>query len=154
QNKSVLLGKILRIDVSKGDDPYAIPTDNPVVKDSSFAPEIWAYGLRNPWRFTFDAQTGDLWIGDVGQNQWEEVDFEPADSPGGLNYGWNVMEGTHPYKGQAPAGVTLTPPIFEYPHDQGIAVTGGYVYRGTAIPELQGVYLFSDWAYGTIWATT
>ncbi len=155
QNKGVWLGKILRIDVSKGDEPYAIPPDNPVTTDSTLAPEIWDLGLRNPWRFSFDAETGDLWIGDVGQSAWEEIDFEPANSPGGNNYGWNLMEGTHPYSSAPiPAGVTLVPPIFEYSHQEGIAVTGGYVYRGSAIPALQGVYLFSDWAFGTIWATT
>ncbi len=154
QNKGSLLGKILRIDVSKDDQPYTIPADNPVNRDPTFAPEVWDYGLRNPWRFSFDAATYDLWIGDVGQNAWEEVDFEPANSPGGNNYGWNLMEGTHPYgRTPVPAGVTLVPPIFEYSHQEGIAVTGGFVYRGAAIPALRGVYLFADYGFGTIWAT-
>ncbi len=154
QNKSTFLGKILRIDVSSGDEPYAIPADNPVVRDPALAPEIWDYGLRNPWRFSFDAVTGDLWIGDVGQYLWEEIDFEPATSRGGNNFGWNLMEANHVYNNaQIPPDVTLIPPVFEYAHQQGISVTGGFVYRGSAIPELQGVYLFSDWGFGTIWAT-
>jgi glucose/arabinose dehydrogenase len=151
QNSHVLLGKILRIDVSKG-DTYSIPPDNPFADGKNGAPEVWAMGLRNPWRFSFDRATGDLYIGDVGQNQWEEVDFQPAGSPGGANYGWNIMEGNHPYSRAANPG-SLVMPIAEYDHGQGIAVTGGYVYRGKALPDLQGVYFFADYGSGRMWTT-
>jgi glucose/arabinose dehydrogenase len=154
QNKGTFLGKILRLDVSDSAKPYTIPADNPVSRDSAFAPEVWDYGLRNPWRFSFDAQTGDLWIGDVGQGAWEEVDFEPATSAGGNNYGWNIMEGTHPYNdATVPADANFVPPIYEYSHQEGIAVTGGFVYRGAKIPALDGVYLFGDYGFGTFWTT-
>jgi glucose/arabinose dehydrogenase len=150
QNTFVLLGKILRLDVDTGSS-YAIPPDNPFADGSAGAPEVWAFGLRNPWRFSFDRATGDLYIGDVGQNRWEEIDFEPADSPGGVNYGWNAYEGNHAFSGAAaPADMVL--PVAEYGHDQGISVTGGYVYRGEALPDLQGVYIYSDYAFGTFWA--
>lgn len=149
QNRMVLLGKILRIDVDKG-SPYSIPADNPFADGVSGAPEIWAWGLRNPWRYSFDRATGDLYIADVGQNRWEEVDFQPADSPGGENYGWNVFEGTHPLSGaSAPADMVL--PIAEYSHQDGCSITGGYVYRGEALPDLQGVYFYADYCFGTIW---
>jgi glucose/arabinose dehydrogenase len=163
-----LFGKILRIDVD-GASPYAIPEGNPFSDVPGARPEIWVYGLRNPWRFSFDRATGDLYIGDVGQNRWEEIDFQAADSPGGLNYGWRIMEGNHCY--QPPAGCDtagLTPPIFEYPNNAnysrtllglpqqsgitGCSVTGGYVYRGRDIPELQGTYFFSDYCSGRIWS--
>lgn len=150
QNPHVLLGKILRIDING--DPYTIPKDNPFADGQNGAPEVWAMGLRNPWRFSFDRATGDLYIGDVGQNKWEEVDFQPAGSPGGLNYGWNIMEGNHAYSGAADPG-NLVKPIAEYDHGQGIAVTGGYVYRGTALPELQGIYFFADYGTGRMWST-
>ena len=115
-------------------------------------PEIWAWGLRNPWRFSFDRATGDLYIGDVGQDLWEEIDFQPADSPGGENYGWNRYEGTHPYSG-GPAPQDMVLPILEYAHSEGgCSVTGGYVYRGEALPDLQGVYFYGDWCLGNIWA--
>jgi len=136
-----LLGKILRLDVDSA-EPYAIPADNP------FGNEVWAYGLRNPWRMSFDSQTGDLYIGDVGQNAWEEIDFVPASTPGGINFGWNILEGTHPYAGGAQDG--LNPPVAEYSHSQGCSVTGGYVYRG-AMPEWNGIYLYADYCSGTIW---
>lgn len=150
-NGQSLLGKLLRIDVDNG-TPYAIPADNPFVNDSAFLPEIWAYGVRNPWRFSFDRLTGDMYMADVGQNVWEEVNFQPADT-GGLNYGWNIMEGTHRYSGeQVPDG--LTPPFFEYSHNEGgCSVTGGYVYRGEALSALQGVYFFGDYCTGLIWAS-
>jgi glucose/arabinose dehydrogenase len=155
QNPVALLGKMLRIDVNStdGDQLYTIPADNPYVNNADLAPEVWAIGLRNPWRFSFDRQTGDLYIGDVGQNQYEEVNFQPADSPGGENYGWNFKEGTHPYSGEtAPDG--LIDPFFEYSHPDGhCSVTGGYVYRGEALPELQGVYLFGDYCSTTVWAS-
>jgi len=142
QSLTTLLGKILRIDVNNG-DPYAIPVDNP------FGNEIWAYGLRNPWRMSFDKQTGDLYIGDVGQGTWEEIDFLPAGSPGGINFGWDFREGAHEYDGTAPAG--LVDPVAEYSHAEGgCSVTGGYVYRG-AMTEWNGVYLFGDYCTGFIW---
>jgi glucose/arabinose dehydrogenase len=144
QRLDTLLGKMLRIDPREANGhAYAIPPANPFVGRSGVRPEIWAYGLRNPWRYTFDRQTGDLWIGDVGQNTWEEIDVQPAGSKGGQNYGWNRMEGNHPYRGSAPAHAVG--PIYEYNHSGGgCAVVGGYVYRGSAIPELRGAYLFGD----------
>jgi glucose/arabinose dehydrogenase len=147
QNLNTYLGKLLRIDVSQG-DPYTVPADNPFLKQGK--PEIWAYGLRNPWRFSFDRATGDLYIGDVGQDTWEEIDFLPAGSKGGVNFGWNYMEATHPYKGQPPAGLAQVDPIFEYKHPTGCSVTGGYVYRGSALPSLQGIYLYADYCTGKI----
>lgn len=144
QNTDALLGKILRIDVNNG-DPYAIPADNP------FGSEVWAYGLRNPWRISFDRATGDLWIGDVGQGEWEEVDYLPAGSPGGANFGWSIMEGSYGYDGEAQPGLLL--PAAEYSHSNpysGCSVTGGYVYRGS-MPEWNGVYLYGDYCEGTVW---
>lgn len=147
-----LLGTILRIDVD-GDAPYAIPEDNPHFTGSpALAPEVWAWGLRNPWRFSFDRDTGDLYIADVGQNQWEEVNFEPADSTGGLNYGWRVFEADQRYSGEPDPGGTVFP-IAAYNHAQGCSITGGYVYRGEDLPELAGTYFFGDWCSGRIWAT-
>lgn len=154
QKLGSLLGKLLRIDVNDG-SPYGIPATNPFISTTGARPEVWAYGLRNPWRFTFDRQTGDLWIGDVGQDKYEEVDFQAADSKGGENYGWNTMEGAHCYKPQTDCrqdGLVL--PVFEYDHGQGCSVTGGYVYRGKAIPPLVGRYLFVDYCGTTLWATT
>jgi glucose/arabinose dehydrogenase len=149
QNLNVLLAKILRIDVDHG-DPYAIPKDNPFVNGGG-RPEIWAYGLRNPWRFSFDRQTGDLYIGDVGQNLYEEIDFLPTHAPGGSNFGWSYREGFHPYKGSPPPGIKLVDPVWEYTHDQGCAIIGGFVYRGKAIPALNGVYFYGDSCSGTVW---
>ncbi|HVN16758.1 MAG TPA: PQQ-dependent sugar dehydrogenase [Anaerolineales bacterium] len=147
QNTNVRLGKILRIDVDHG-NPYAIPDGNPFPTGS--APEVWAYGLRNPWRFSFDKATGDLYIGDVGQDAWEEIDFLPAGSPSGTDFGWNLMEGNHPYKGQNQPNFTA--PVAEYNHQVGgCAVTGGYVYRGAALPEWQGIYLYGDYCSGIVW---
>ncbi|MCX5598657.1 PQQ-dependent sugar dehydrogenase [Streptomyces phaeochromogenes] len=149
QNLDTLLGKMLRID-PQGGKPYAIPRDNPFVDVPNAKDEIWAYGLRNPWRFSFDARTGDLLIGDVGQNDWEEIDWAPAKSGGGENYGWSQMEGTHPFRGGTePAN--HVPPVHEYDRTGlGCAVTGGYVYRGRAIPDLKGQYVFSDYCDGTL----
>jgi glucose/arabinose dehydrogenase len=156
QDLSALLGKILRLDVRgefAADEPaYRVPEDNPFVDRDGAAPEVWAYGLRNPWRFSFDRETGDLFIGDVGQNAWEEISVQPADSAGGENYGWNLLEGTHCYpEGEDcdPAGTVL--PVAEYGHDLGISVTGGYVYRGTSISDLVGVYVFADYGSGNVW---
>lgn len=149
QDPSSLLGKMLRIDVSgaTADAPYAIPADNPFVGRSGAA-EVWAYGLRNPWRFSFDRATGDLWIADVGGSEWEEINRLPAaDGRGrGANLGWNVREGLHPTGEDAPDGVAFVDPVFEYGHDRGASITGGFVYRGEAVPALRGVYLFSDFA--------
>ena len=142
QNTGSLLGKILRLDVNSG-DPYAIPADNP------FGNEVWAYGLRNPWRLSFDRLTGDLFIGDVGQNTWEEIDYLPAGSSGGTNFGWNLREGMHDYNGSA--SPEFTEPIAEYSHQEGgCSVTGGYVYRGS-MPEWNGIYLYGDYCTGLIW---
>ncbi len=149
QNPKSLLGKMLRIDVRSR--PYAIPADNPWLGRDGFRPELWALGLRNPWRFSFDRATGELWIGDVGQFAWEEIDL--ADSKqGGQNFGWKHMEGAHcydPKQGCEAGGLEL--PIHEYGHDRGCSVTGGYVYRGSDLPSLSGSYLFSDYCRGTVW---
>lgn len=151
QSLNTLLGKILRIDVDGG-TPYAIPPNNPFVNEAGKKPEIWAYGLRNPWRFSFDPQTDDLYIGDVGQNLWEEIDYLPAGSPGGANFGWNYFEGLHPYDNRAaPASLSTVQPVAEYGHDQGCSVTGGVVYRGSSLPEWQGVYLYGDYCSGNTW---
>ncbi|WP_406389742.1 PQQ-dependent sugar dehydrogenase [Streptomyces sp. NBC_00887] len=149
QNLDTLLGKMLRID-PRGGKPYAIPPDNPFVDDPDARDEIWAYGLRNPWRFSFDAGTGDLLIGDVGQSDWEEIDWAPADSKGGENYGWSQMEGTHPFRG-ATEPANHVPPVHEYDRNGlGCSVIGGFVYRGKAIPNLKGQYVFSDYCDGTV----
>ena len=156
QNLQVLLGKILRIDVNgahAAGRQYAIPDTNPYapggIAPGAGLPEIWAYGLRNPWRFSFDRDTRDLYIGDVGQNAWEEIDRQPAGSAGGENYGWNFLEATHCYS--YCDSVTAVGPIAEYSHDDGCSVTGGYVYRGTQQPSMVGTYVFSDYCSGTIW---
>jgi len=148
QDLDSLLGKILRIDVDSG-SPYAIPNDNPYA-DGGGKPEIWAYGLRNPWRFSFDDSTGDLFIGDVGQNKYEEINFQPA-GQGGRNYGWRQVEGNHCYKEDCDQDAYVAP-IAEYPHEQGCSVTGGFVYQGAAFPQLQGSYFYADYCQGTIWA--
>jgi glucose/arabinose dehydrogenase len=155
QDLSQLLGKILRIDVDHG-APYAIPPSNPFVQRIGARGEIWAYGLRNPWRFSFDRANGDLWIGDVGQDLYEEVDLQPASSIGGENYGWRKMEGFHCYNPSTNCGdASFTMPILEYPHTQGnCSISGGYRYRGTQIPSLRGAYLYGDYCTGTIWTAT
>jgi len=151
QRKDTLLGKILRIDVESGQTPYAIPPDNPFLQDNTAMGEIWALGLRNPWRFSFDRATGDLYIGDVGQNLYEEIDFQPSGSAGGKNYGWNVMEGAHCYGGPACDNTGLVLPVAEYDHSQGdCSVTGGLVYRGAEFPSLQGIYVYGDFCTGRI----
>ena len=154
QRLSTLLGKILRIDVDRTEDgrEYAIPDTNPFAGTSGARGEIWLVGLRNPFRSSFDRETGDLWIGDVGQGAWEEVDVARA-GVGGLNFGWRTMEGAHcysPVSGCRTAGLEL--PVVEYPHDFGCAVIGGHVYRGTDSPLLRGGYLFSDACSGITWA--
>ena len=152
QNPKTLLGKLLRLDVNTG-DPYGIPADNPFATNKQGAPEVWAYGLRNPWRFSFDSATGDLYIADVGQNLYEEVDVQKAKTAGGLNYGWNTMEATHCYSqsvGCNQDGLIL--PVTEYAHgDDGCSITGGYVYRGKQFKDLVGTYFFSDFCSGKIW---
>ncbi len=152
QDLSTLLGKMLRIDVD-GDEPYTIPEDNPFVVDDNARPEIWAYGLRNPWRFSFDRETDDLFIADVGQNSFEEVNFQPSTSTGGENYGWRFMEAEQCFepRSNCNADGTLILPIISYARADGRSVTGGYVYRGQAIKSLQGKYVYGDFASGRVW---
>ncbi len=150
QNTWTLLGKILRLDVNGDEAPYLTPPDNPFTSGLG-AGEIWAYGLRNPWRFSFDRATGDLYIADVGQDVMEEVNFQPADASGGQNYGWNRREGIYSYEGGADSPRYVTP-VATYEHNQGCSITGGYVYRGEALPDLQGVYFYGDWCSGNVWA--
>lgn len=153
QNDATLLGKLLRIDVDRASPtlPYAIPADNPFAGLPGRRGEIWADGLRNPWRYAFDAAARLLYIADVGQDQWEEVDVAPLDQ-GGVNYGWNILEGAQCHNGAACGQAGLTPPVFQYQHGvgdvNGCSITGGYVYRGAAIPELGGRYLYSDYCGG------
>ncbi len=172
QNPGALLGKLLRIDVEPVNTPvlalfrtyfplifksgpalnYGIPATNPYVGTPGYRGEIWALGLRNPWRFSFDRQTGDLYIGDVGQNLWEEVDFQPTNSPGGENYGWNILEGLHCF--DPPVGcvapLRYSSPVTEYPHSPDCSITGGYVYRGPGNAAMQGIYFYGDICSGTI----
>ena len=151
QNFQSHLGAILRLDVDSA-EPYAIPDDNPFVDDETILPELWAKGLRNPWRISFDRETGDLYIADVGEHQMEEINFQAADSAGGENYGWNLFEGTWLYLGGSQAGMTF--PVVEYRLGEGhCSVTGGYVYRGEDLPQLEGRYVFGDYCSGTIWTT-
>ena len=167
QNINTILGSILRLDVDQS-FPYSIPPDNPFINQQDARQEIWCYGLRNPWRFSFDSENGDLYIGDVGQSNWEEINYTPFHKVSGANFGWNEMEGTHCYpddKNCNPNSFTL--PVFEYPNNanyikiligwnqnnaQGCSVTGGYVYRGESIKELQGLYIFGDYCTGKIWS--
>jgi len=172
QNPASLLGKILRIDVEystptadyatylpclqKGEGqgqnaPYLIPADNPFVGQAGYREEIWALGLRNPWRFSFDRQTHDLYIGDVGQDVYEEIDYQPASSSGGENYGWNVMEGSHCYNAATCDTTGKVLPITEYDHSQGCSITGGYAYRGSTYPAMQGIYIYADYCSGKVW---
>jgi glucose/arabinose dehydrogenase len=146
QNRGTLLGKLLRIDVDAG-DPYAVPPDNPFVSATGARGEIWAYGLRNPWRFAFDREAGRLYIADVGQSSREEVDVVSATS-GGLNYGWNVMEGDECYDAGSCNQAGLTLPVLAYGHSDGCSITGGYVYRGQSISALRGTYFYSDYCSG------
>ena len=168
QNLSNLFGSIIRIDVNV-DSLYTIPQDNPFYGQKNIKQEIWHYGLRNVWRFTFDKETGDLYMGDVGQGDWEEIDFQSYKNSGGLNFGWNIMEGNHCYesKQQDCSYENTILPIFEYPNDanyvktilgweqpdmHGCSVTGGYVYRGKNKPELYGRYFFGDYCTGKVWS--
>ena len=155
QDLTQLLGKLLRIDVDHG-LPYTIPASNPFFGRGNARNEIWAYGLRNPWRFSFDRSSGDLWIGDVGQDTYEEVDLQPATSIGGENYGWRKMEGFHCFNPSTNCtDPSFTMPILEYTHAQGAcSITGGYRYRGTQIPSLKGAYLYGDYCTGSIWTAT
>ncbi len=151
QNKDDLLGKILRIDVDQG-DPYGIPADNPFA-DGGGRGEVWALGLRNPWRFSFDQKTGNLFIADVGQGEWEEVSLQSATSKGGENYGWRCFEGEHAYRNAACPEQPLVYPIIEYGHDEGrCSITGGYMYRGSVYPALQGSYFYGDYCNGQIFS--
>jgi glucose/arabinose dehydrogenase len=164
QTMSDPLGKILRIDVDSGPGGvpecdqlvpgnYTIPPSNPYVGVAGTCDEIWAAGLRNPWRVSFDRGTGDLYIGDVGQSLWEEIDFQPGSSFGGENYGWRCYEGNHAYNTSGCTGPgTYDFPIFEYDHGDGQAITGGYVYRGVNHPEIDGIYFFADFVSGRLWS--
>lgn len=147
QNKDTLLGSLLRIDV-RDRTRYVVPPDNPLVGQAG-RPEIWAYGLRNPWRFSFDTATGALWLADVGQNSWEEVNLITK----GGNYGWNIMEGAHCFRGASCDQAGLVLPIFEYARSGGdCSVTGGFVYRGSQVPALRGAYVYGDYCSGSVWA--
>jgi len=148
QNRATLLGDLLRIDVDSG-SPYAIPPDNPFVHSPGLRGEIWAWGLRNPWRFCFDAKDGLLYIADVGQNRWEEIDVVGVREPG-LNFGWNRMEGAHCYRSTGCDAKGLVEPVVEYGHGDGCSVTGGFVYRGTKLPGLEGHYFYADYCQGWI----
>jgi glucose/arabinose dehydrogenase len=151
QNRMQYLGKLLRIDVNQG-NPYSIPASNPYAGSLSAINEIWSYGLRNPWRFSFDRLTGDLWIGDVGQDAIEEIDMQPAGSAGGENYGWRCYEGNQVYNGDGCSGASsYTFPVYTYPHGDECSVTGGYVYRGSASSPLYGYYFFADYCSDRIW---
>ena len=146
QNLGALLGKLLRLDVDHG-EPYAIPASNPFVHTPGARGEIWAYGLRNPWRFSFDRGAPTLYIADVGQDRWEEIDVAGAHE-GGINWGWNLREGLHPFQEGPATGVPPSDPALEYGHQDGCSITGGYVYRGSAWPGLRGTYFYSDWCGG------
>ena len=151
QDPQTLLGSVLRLDVrsATADAPYRIPDDNPFASGEGGRPEVWAYGLRNPWRFSFDRETGDLWLADVGQNAWEEVDLVV----GGGNYGWNVMEAgrCYPLNDLSCDSSGLTGPVVSYTHADGCSVSGGYVYRGARLQELAGMYLYGDFCSGKLW---
>lgn len=154
QNTESLLATLLRLEVSGPDQPYAIPADNPFAGNvPGFLPEIWAYGLRNPWRVSFDSVTGELYIADVGQNSFEEVNVQPADSSGGENYGWPIKEGFDCFTAQTELceDPSLTDPVFDYGRSLGQSITGGYVYRGSNFPALQGFYIVADFSTSNFW---
>ena len=140
----------LDVDGGSGDTGYGVPPDNPFVDQPDALPEIWHLGLRNPWRMSFDRETGDLWIGDVGQGSWEEIDVARAGT-GGLNFGWNRVEGFECFQGDTCDDPAFTPPVTAYSHDFGCSVIGGVVYRGTAQPLLAGQYVYSDYCSGNVW---
>lgn len=155
QNLGSLLGKVLRIDVSGKDEKrglsYSMPTDNPFLDQEGARPEVYVYGLSNPWRFSFDQKTGELWLGDVGENDWEEINLIKK----GGNYGWPWFEGAHPLRKPKPGedlSEDIIAPVFEYPHTEGKAIVGGHVYRGKQIPELVGCYVYTDYISGKVWA--
>lgn len=150
QNWKVLLGGILRLDVD-GSEPYALPADNASVTHPDAKPELWAKGLRNPWRFSFDRLNGDLYIADVGEQSVEEINYLPANSPAGTNFGWSFFEGNTPFKATDKTGLTF--PVVTYGHEGNCSITGGYVYRGEKLPALVGRYLFADYCSGWIWST-
>lgn len=153
QNPASLLGKLLRLEVESGAIPYGIPADNPFAGSQTARPEIWALGLRNPWRFSFDRQSGDLFVADVGQSAWEEINHRSAGSAGGANFGWNILEGEacfSPAVGCVPPPAAVAP-VVVYDHSLGCSVTGGHVYRGPQNPGLQGLYLYGDFCSGRIW---
>lgn len=156
EDNTTLLGAMLRIDIDSG-DPYGIPPGNPYANSPNGPadprPEIWAIGLRNPWRYSFDRQTGDLYIADVGQDEWEEVNVQPAASPGGEDYGWDIMEGTHCYEPSSNCDMSgKVLPVVEYSHaGDACAITGGYVYRGTCMPDLKGRYFYADHCSNQVW---
>jgi glucose/arabinose dehydrogenase len=153
QDPTTLLGTLVRLDVDFDETQYAVPASNPFVNDDTRRAEIWAFGLRNPWRFSFDRLTGDMFIADVGQNIWEEVHFQPADSPGGENYGWNIMEGTHCFQTEGCDEAGLEIPVVDYQHGDGsCSVTGGYVYRGQQFLSLYGNYFYGDYCSGKVWS--
>ncbi len=151
QNPGSLLGKILRIDVESGVAPYVVPPSNPFVQTPGFLPEIWALGLRNPWRFSFDRHKGDLYIGDVGQGAYEEINFQSVSSKGGENYGWNILEASQCFNASTCDRTNLVLPVAEYDHSQGSSVTGGIVYRGQNYLEMFGTYFYADFVNGNIW---
>ena len=151
QDLSDLLGSILRIDLRTG-DPYTVPPENPFLGQPNARPEMWSYGLRNPWRFSFDRANGDLYIADVGEHQFEEIDVSLAAEGGGkgVNYGWSILEGSQCFGSSGCDRSGLTLPVVEYSHQEGCSVTGGYVYRGGAIPALQGHYFYADFCQGWV----
>ena len=152
QNPQSLLGKMLRLDVESNQKPYAIPANNPFKDNNRFRDEIWALGLRNPWRFSFDRERGDLYIADVGQNQFEEINVQLANSQGGENYGWNKLEALHCFKTILCDKSAFVLPILEYDHSQGDrSITGGHVYRGHHFSDLVGMYFYADFSSGRLW---
>lgn len=153
QDTSVYFGKMLRVDVDRIEDRYVVPASNPFSGEDGYRSEIWATGLRNPWRFSFDSETGDLYIGDVGESAWEEINFQPADSTGGENYGWSHFEGEGVFAAEQPEPAEPVFPVAGYSHSEGCSITGGYVYRGEAMPELDGVYFYGDYCNGRTWTT-
>ncbi len=152
QNRQTLLGNLIRLDVESQQSGFSIPANNPFINNANTRSEIWASGLRNPWRMSFDSLTGDLYIADVGQNAFEEVNFQPANSTGGENYGWNIMEANSCFKASRCKNAGLTLPAASYGRSEGCSITGGQVYRGTNYPDLAGRYIYGDYCTGRIWS--